>query len=259
MMTEAARPGDSPNLLRPTDDDARALSRRLVRSSRFAALAALEPETGQPLASRVATATDIDGSPTLLVSSLSGHTPALLADPRCSLLFGEPGKGDPLAHPRITVVGSAERIERGTPGHERIRRRFLARHPKAQLYVDFGDFAFFRIGVMRASLNGGFGKAYALAAGDLVAGLDGLADTEARAVEHMNSDHADAIRLYATVLVGAADGAWQIASLDPHGLDLICGDQLVRLDFAAPLGSPADLRPMLVAMARQARAAEQPG
>jgi heme iron utilization protein len=253
-MNDAVEAPDAPNVLRTTDDEARGLARRLVRAARFAALAVLEPGTGHPLASRVATAIDIDGSPTLLVSALSGHTPALLADGRASLLFGEPGKGDPLAHPRITVIGRAERIARDGPDQERIRRRFLARHPKAQLYVDFADFAFFRLTVDRASLNGGFGKAYALAASDLVGGLDGLAEREPGAVDHMNADHADAIQLYATILAGAPAGAWRIASLDRDGLDLVDGDAMVRLDFPTPLAAPADLRPMVVAMAKDARA-----
>lgn len=257
-MNETSAPRtDKPGVLQPTDAEARGLAKRLVREARFAALAALEPGTGQPLASRVAVGSDIDGSPVLLVSALSGHTPALIADPRCSLLFGEPGRGDPLAHPRITVIGRAEKVERADPAHERLRRRFLGRHPKAQLYVDFADFAFFRIAVDRASLNGGFGRAYALEAADLLTAMDGMEDlaaAEAGAVEHMNSDHADAIGLYATVLAGQPEGAWRMASLDPEGIDLICGDALLRLSFAKPLATPADLRPTLVSMAKQARA-----
>lgn len=253
-MNTIDRTPDAPQVLRQTDDEARALARRLVRGARFAALAVLEPGSGHPLASRVATATDIDGSPTLLVSALSGHTPALLADPRASLLFGEPGKGDPLAHPRITVLGRAERIAPDAPEHARIRRRYLARHPKAALYVDFADFAFFKLAPERASLNGGFGKAYALAAQDLLAAVpDGLDEREPGAVEHMNSDHTDAVALYATVLAGAPAGDWRIASLDSDGLDLAAGDALVRLDYPAPLAAADDLRPALVAMAKDAR------
>lgn len=257
-MNEASAPrAEKPGVMQPTDDEARALAKGLVRSARFAALAALEPGSGHPLASRVAVGCDMDGSPVLLISALSSHTPALNADPRCSLLFGEPGKGDPLAHPRITVVGRAEQVARDTPLHERLRRRYLLRHPKAKLYVDFADFAFFRVTVARASLNGGFGKAYDLAGAELLtdmSGMDDLIAAEAGAVDHMNSDHADAIGLYATVLVGQADGTWRMASLDPEGVDLVCGDDLVRLPFATPLQTPADLRPTLVAMAKQARA-----
>ncbi len=41
---------------------------------------------------------------------------------------------------------------------------------------------------------------------------------------HMNADHAEAVRLYATKLLGAEDGPWRLTGLDPEGLDLACGD-----------------------------------
>ena len=75
---------------------------------------------------------------------------------------GEPGKGDPLAHPRITLVCRAAKLEPGTPERISAERRYLNRNPKAKLYVGLGDFSFFRLEVERASLNGGFGKAYLL-------------------------------------------------------------------------------------------------
>ncbi len=183
-----------------------------ARSARFGALAVLEPETGTPLASRVGVATDLDGTPLILISMLSAHTGALLADPRCSLLVGEPGKGDALAHPRITLVCRAARLERGTPEHARAERRYLNRNPKAKLYVGLGDFSFFRLEVERASLNGGFGKAYLLDRADLLAGgpvAEELATSEQPAIDHMNTDHLDAIALYALHFV------WQVRRLRP--------------------------------------------
>ena len=165
MRDDAAAPAADP--FRPPDDDARALARRLLAGAPHAALAVLEPGGGHPLASRVAVALDAGGAPLLLLSSLSGHTVALAADARCSLLVGEPGAGDPLAHPRLTVVGRAARLERPSDAHAHARERWLERHPKAALYVDFGDFAFWRLEPERALLNGGFGRAYRLAATDL--------------------------------------------------------------------------------------------
>lgn len=159
---------EKPNLLRPVDDDARALARRLLADARHGALAVLEPGTGWPLASRVALALDVDGAPIILISGLSAHTPALQADARCSLLAGEPGAGDPLAHPRLTLFAQARRLERDSDEGRRARERYLQAQPKAALYADFGDFAFWRLEPQRASLNGGFGKAFALTAADLV-------------------------------------------------------------------------------------------
>jgi len=151
----------------PVDDTARALARRLLGDARHGALATIDPVGGHPMASRVAVALDADCAPLMLISALSAHSGALDADPRCSLLVGEPGAGDPLAHPRLTVSGHARRLARDDPSHPGLRARWLAVHPKAALYVDFGDFAFWRIEPLQASLNGGFGRAYRLSAQDL--------------------------------------------------------------------------------------------
>ncbi len=232
------------------------MAKGLIRTARFGALAALEAGTGHPLASRVAVATDLDGTPVILTSLLSGHTRAVLETPACSLLVGEPGKGDPLAHPRISLFCKAVRIEQDSPEHGRLRARYLARHPKAELYVDFGDFSFFRLELQRASLNGGFGKAFELEAEDLLTAVDDQvrwADMEAGAIAHMNEDHKDAVKLYAEVLCKAEAANWRLACMDPEGLDLVAGDRVERLWFPAPLVDPHDLRSVLVSLAMQAR------
>ncbi|TWF54633.1 HugZ family protein [Neorhizobium alkalisoli] len=160
---------DKPKLLRDTDDDARALARKLLGDARHMALAVIDAETGFPAASRVLTGIDADGVPVILVSGLAGHTKALDSDPRCSLLAGETGKGDPLAHPRIMAQCLAQRITRDSEDYERIRKIFIARHHKAKLYVDFPDFRFYRLVPQSALLNGGFGRAFALSASELLA------------------------------------------------------------------------------------------
>lgn len=245
------------NVIRPTDEGARRLARRLMRTAKFAAIAVKEAESQVPFVSRVACATDIDGSPLILISTLSAHTRGLIEYPVCSLMFGEPGKGDPLAHPRVSVVGKAERLERGSEDEKYARARYLARQPKAKLYADFADFALYRIWVERASLNGGFGKAFELTREDIVVAgdrLGGFAEMEAGAVAHMNEDHAGAISLYAKAFGKAEETAsWAMTGLDPDGFDLMAGDRILRIDFDPPLSSAAEVRPRLVEMARNAR------
>lgn len=248
------------DVLRPTDAEALRLAKTLLRSARHGALAVLDPQTGSPMASRVAVATDHDGAPLILVSSLSAHTGGLLADPRCSLLLGEPGKGDALAHPRITIACDAEKIAHGDQRHARIEWRFLARNPKSKLYAGFGDFSFFRLQPSSSSLNGGFGKAYALTAADLMTSgeaLDAIAAAERGGVEHMNADHADAITRYARHFGKVQDKAdWVMTGIDAEGFDLIAGDRALRIFFETPLASPQDMHRTLVAMAIEARKAE---
>lgn len=245
-------------MIRETDAEAVRLARTLIRSARFGALAAIEPGTGSPLASRVGVATDIDGVPLILVSMLSAHTGAILADPRCSLLVGEPGRGDPLAHPRITLVCRALRLEHGSSEHARAERRYLNRNPKARLYAGLGDFSIFRLEPERASLNGGFGKAYLLDRADLVIGgpiVEELAASEQSALDHMNADHLDAIAVYAHHFAKAEGDGWIVTGFDAEGMDLASGDAICRVFFPERLKAVRELRPVLVEMARTGRAA----
>ncbi|OSP55683.1 HugZ family protein [Pseudoruegeria sp. SK021] len=158
----------SPSVIRPTDDDARALAQRLIGTARSGALAVLDPTSGVPQVTRVAMGTTPEGQPLTLISELSAHTVALRADLRCSLLLGEPGpRGDPLTHPRLTLTCTACFVPRDDPAHIRLRAHYLGTHPKAQLYIDFSDFSFLQFRVHSAALNGGFGKAFHLGPGDL--------------------------------------------------------------------------------------------
>jgi putative heme iron utilization protein len=228
---------DKPQVIRETDEDARRQARILLRGARFAAIGVIDPDTGFPFVSRVLLGLDSDGAAVILVSALSAHTTALIADPRASLLTGEPGKGDPLAHPRLTLQCTAESIERDSEPHARLRARFLARHPKSQLYIDFPDFRFFRLRPERASLNGGFGRAYHLSSQDFfipkmddesVGGADGL-------LRELGVRHPDLASLISTRLHGAQEGDWRFSSVDSHGIDISFNSLLIRHEFVSAI------------------------
>ena len=251
-------PGRTPeNAQPPADFDPRAVAKTLLRTTRAGTLATLDRNTGYPFASLVNVATDVDASPLILVSKLATHTANLEVDGRASLLLAETGKGDALAHPRLTVLGTFAPVARDGADDARIRRRFLARHPKSELYAGFGDFAFWRMAVVSAHLNGGFARAADLTPQDVltdVAGADELIAAEEGAVAHMNADHADACRLYATKLLGAAEGAWTCVGLDPDGIDLQQNQTALRLFFRQRVTGPGALRATLKLLADQARA-----
>ncbi|MFD9996748.1 HugZ family protein [Mesorhizobium sp. NPDC059024] len=256
MVTAVEQP--TKDVIRETDAQSIQLAKTLLRTARYGALAVIDPASGSPLASRVGVATDIDGTPLILISMLAPHTGALLADPRCSLLVGEPGKGDALAHPRMSLVCLATRLERGANEQLRAERRYLNRNPKARLYVGLGDFSFFRLDVERASLNGGFGKAYLLDRSDLIvtgAINDALAESEQSALDHMNSEHLDAVMVYAHHYAKAESEGWTLAGFDADGMDLVSGNRMERVFFPKPLETQQDLRKTLVEMAKAGRAA----
>jgi putative heme iron utilization protein len=113
-------------------------------------------------------APDLRGAPLLLISSMAMHTQNLEADARASLLVTEPGgKEDPLAAGRVTVMGHAVRV----PDGERpaARALYLERHPGAAEWVDFEDFAFWRLEIGDVYFVGGFGAMGWVAAADYVA------------------------------------------------------------------------------------------
>ena len=57
---------------------------------------------------------------------------ALVAEPRCSLLVGPvPGKGDPMAYPRVALYCRASMIAPGTAEADAAKTRYLAKNPKA--------------------------------------------------------------------------------------------------------------------------------
>ncbi|WP_274426502.1 HugZ family pyridoxamine 5'-phosphate oxidase [Chelativorans sp. YIM 93263] len=238
-----------------TDAEAIRLAKTLLRNARFGALATLDPSDGAPLSTRVAVATDLDGAPLILVSALSAHTQALQADTRCSLLTGEPGKGDPLAHPRLTLKARAMKLERGTDAHGYAERRYIERQPKAKLYAGFADFSLFRLEPENALLNGGFARAYRLTPDELLTGgpLADFRQMETAAIEHMNADHADAVENYAVHFAGSSRGKWRLIGIDPEGIDLARGEEIQRVFFKQPLNDASEVRPALVAMAKEAR------
>jgi putative heme iron utilization protein len=222
-----------------------------LRAIRTAALATLT-ESGAPFATLTAIATDHDGTPILLLSTLAHHTRNLERDGRCSLLLSQGGRGDPMAHPRLTVVAKAARTQ-----SQEARARFLRRNPKAQLYADFPDFSFWRAEIEAVHLNGGFARAADFGPAQLltdVSGAEQLLAAEGDILDHMNADHADALALYAEKLAGAKPGPWRASGIDPGGLDLVCGDLTARVAFSKPVRNPSESREVLVELARLARA-----
>lgn len=226
----------------------------LLRRSRQGALATLMTGSGDPYCSLVNVASHPDGSPILLISRLALHTKNLLADARVSLMLDERVEGDPLEGSRIMLAGHAEEI---TDDRDIVRQRYLAAHPTAEVFVDFKDFLFFRIRPAGTHLVAGFGRILDLKPSQFLTDISdagALLEAEQSAVEHMNTDHQEALGLYATRLLGASVYDWRCSGIDPDGIDLQAGNKTLRLDFPERITGPGELRKILVRLAEQARA-----
>lgn len=230
----------------------KAAAKRLMREARSGALATLSTGSGDPYCSLVNVATAASGAPLLLISRLAVHTKNILADERVSLMLDERKPGDPLQGARVTLSGTAARTD-----DPDARRRYLARQSEAKMFAGFSDFSFYEVALKGAHLVAGFGRIVDLATADLLtdlAGAEALVAAEPEVIAHMNADHADTCRLYATKLLGAADDDWHCVGCDPEGLDLQSDRVGLRLPFPRRVTQPSVLRAVLKELAEQARA-----
>ena len=222
-------------------------ARRLLRTARVGTLATTLD--GQPFASLITPATAPDLSLLLLLSDLSEHTRHLRAEPRCSVLVAGPAEGaNPQTSPRVSVTGLAERLAGAAP----LKARYLALHPYASMYADFGDFALWRIRLLGGLYVGGFARAQRLRAADLAPSADAVTAIEASAAEiivHCNADHPDAL-----ALIAGEPGAWRMVAVDVDGCDLAQDERAIRIHWSAPVEDAHGVRRELIRLARAARA-----
>jgi putative heme iron utilization protein len=220
---------------------------------------ARDPE-GFPYGSLVTVAIDELGRPLLLISTLAEHTKNLLARSEASILITEPldAHDQPLAAGRVTILGRCTVV----PDDERasVRETFLAQQPGSSYYVDFKDFAFFRLEPSSLRYVGGFGRMSWVSAEDYRgAAPDPLREAAAGILTHMNDDHGDAVLAYATKLAGIEDAtSATMTAVDRLGFELAAvtprGPRATRLAFDEPVATSDEVRRAMIALVKRARA-----
>lgn len=198
----------------------------------------------------------------LLLSGLAEHTKNIEVDQRASVLIdGTGSERAALTGARVTIVG---RIRSADP--ETARRRYLARHPDAEGFIDFADFKLLALEPEWAHLVAGFGRIVRLQAADVLvdtSGADDVIAAEPSILEHMNDDHSDALAAMAVAALSrqggeaaggsTAVGAWRMIGCDPEGFDVTDGLRALRLSFPRSVATADEVRRALVEMVRAAR------
>ncbi|HWS72930.1 MAG TPA: DUF2470 domain-containing protein, partial [Thermoanaerobaculia bacterium] len=255
-MTQHASP-TSPTPSAPEPAHAERV-RTLLESESVGTLATQsQRHPGFPFASVMPFALVDGASPLFLISGMAIHTQNVLADPRASLLVMQSGAdADPLGAPRATLIGTVSRIDEPSPV---IRETYLTRHPSAHYWIDFADFAFFRLDVADVYFVGGFGVMGWVTAGDYrAAEPDPLMDSAAGILEHINADHSEALLAIARHFGGLEAEEVTMVSIDRLGFVVraktAAGMKGLRLAFPEPVQTRDEARRVLVAMTRAARA-----
>jgi heme iron utilization protein len=254
-----SNPNPQPPVPEPTHAER---ARTLLHLSSVGTLSTLSrKQPGFPFGSLMPYALDATGRPIFLISTMAMHTQNLKADPRASLFVSQAAAdGDVLGAARVTLVGDVMQLSDTEKGE--VRELYLKAHPNSRYWVDFNDFAFFRLEPVDIYYVGGFGVMGWVTAADYAdARPDPLADAAQGILDHMNSDHADALLLFAKVHAQLeAEGA-SMTSVDRLGFHLrvqtAAGIKGARIPFLREATTPGETRSILVEMVKLARQTEQ--
>lgn len=256
-------PGDAPTIpppltevVNPTRTSAAEEARTIAASTNTGTLATLTSE-GDPWASMV-TYGLLEGDPVLCVSNLAEHGRNLAGDHRASIsIIAATTDKDPLAGGRVTLAGRV--FSPVDAQREAARAAHMAAVPAAKYYIDYSDFALWVLKVERVRWVGGYGRMDSATGTDYAAATaDPVTPHAARAIEHLNADHADALTAMARVLGGYPDAETAVCSgADRYGLDLRLqtarGLAYTRVGYAQPLQSIDELRLATVELTKLAR------
>ena len=227
--------GDQPAVPEPSFSER---ARTLAYLSRIGSLSTLSrKQAGFPFGSLMPYGLDDHGRPIFLISTMAMHTQNLQADSR-------------------TVMGSVLAIPE--PEVAEARRLYLERYANSKYWVDFEDFSFYRMDVVDVYYVGGFGVMGWVPASEYAqAQPDPLADATGEILQHMNTDHKDALILLARVFAGVESQEAAMTSVDRLGFHVRMNTQGgmrgARIAFLREVSNPAETRKVLVEMVQQAR------
>jgi len=233
-------------------------ARTLVYLGRIGSLSTLSrKQPGFPFGSVMPYGLDERGRPIFLISTMAMHTQNLQADSHASLLVTQPdAEGDSLGAARVTLVGNGLPIPE--PEVAPARQLYLERYANSKYWVDFEDFSFYRMDVVDVYYVGGFGVMGWVPATDYNrAQPDPLADAAGGIIEHMNTDHKDALVLLARARAGIESQEAAMTAVDRLGFHVRLktpdGMRGTRIAFLREVNNPLEARKVLVEMVQQAR------
>ncbi|MDS7597564.1 pyridoxamine 5'-phosphate oxidase family protein [Agrobacterium tumefaciens] len=207
------------------------VARDVLHTSRTAGLATIDPESSYPYNTATNVALEPDGTPFFFAARLALHARNIEADPRISLVLAPFNKGDALTLPRLTLVGEAVLID--DTEVPLAKARYVARYPKAKLYLSLPDTQLYRMKTEGVQINGGPARnASNITPADLrtdFSGAEELMAASENEAARLNAIRGEASRL--AVLAGKKSAAWKITAIDPDGINLASANDLARLWF----------------------------
>jgi len=204
---------------------------------------------GYPFGSVVPYCLNKEGKPVILISAIAQHTKNILADPRVSLIATESDADDLQTVGRVTCIGDAVKlVEDDTDSIDRYYNYF----PQSRDYHKTHDFNFYSIQPVRVRFIGGFGQIYWVEKYDFLLVNPFSFDEEKSMIDHMNTDHLEAIQHYCDSyeIHYPPDDIPVMVGIDSEGFHLRTGARIHRINFTEPVVTAEEVRKALVNMAK---------
>jgi putative heme iron utilization protein len=234
-----------------TIDKARAARELLLRNN-FGVLSTISLDMpGYPFGSVTPYCCDQNGQLIVYISHIAQHTRNILADPKLSLTVMEEDTNshDVQARGRVTCIANGRQLD--AVENESVSARYFRYFPSARQYDQTHDFTFFRLELVRIRFIGGFGQIFWLDPAEFTEKNPFSPVQELQIIEHMNNDHADALKRY------CGGSAATMIGIDSSGFDVLKSGRKVRFSFETPIHTMNDARQALIAMAQQQRPSNQ--
>jgi putative heme iron utilization protein len=218
-------------------------ARELLLQRSFGVLSTISLDVpGYPFGSVAPYCLDESGQPILYISHIAQHTRNILADPRVSLTVvdEEANSDDVQARGRVTCIANAKPVE--DPGNSGVSARYFRYFPSSRQYDQTHDFVFFRLELVRIRFIGGFGQIFWLDPAEFIAKNPFSTAPEMKIVQHMNKDHADALKHFCGGVAATMVG------IDADGFDVLKSGKKVRFAFEKAIHTMDEARQALIAM-----------
>lgn len=204
---------------------------------------------GYPFGSVVPYCMNKEGIPIILISAIAQHTKNILSNAKVSLIAVDSGADDLQTVGRITYIGNAEKLNENAVGSS---ERYYRYFPQSRDYHLTHDFDFYLIQPVRIRYIGGFGQIYWVEKEDFILTNPFSYEEEKDMIEHMNSDHAEAIKHYCEQnnIALTSEDMPVMTGIDSEGFNIRNNSRIYRLNFSEQVSTTMDVRKALVEMVR---------
>lgn len=208
---------------------------------------------GYPIGSVAPFMIDHTGCPVVYAASISERIKNIQEDPRASLLIREVERHHRIETGwRLALMGDLVEVT-DEEDVKRVKARYFDHYPKAEFYQNVHDFKFYRFKVKLARVILGFGRIAWVEAEALQRPSIFDMQTEQQILQHMNSDHQEALEKYLKqndikLRTGAVP---KMVAVNQFGFTLFYHNRLYFIHFKNEVKNIQDVRTELVIMAEE--------